>query len=328
MTDREESDEDRVALGRALGARAVDVGNAVNERLRSILKLGTGEPLPAVNAARTSELATTIVARYLESGASASVDESRTLARPGSLALYETSMATLVKLFLAWRDVTLQELRDIGTELATPSPVLHQAAEVVHASCDASLVRMMKRFDERRVELERLLVEERGRLLHEASHDPLTGLVNRGAFLEMVRHASESHAPGEVIALMYIDLDGFKVINDTYGHDFGDVVLKAVAERLNELLRPGDTAGRIGGDEFVVLCCELTGGSDAAVAVAERLCEALSRSIVVEGRTVTCPASVGLVCSSGPTDPAALLSRADSALYSAKRAGKARVALG
>ena len=133
MTDREESDEDRVALGRALGARAVDVGNAVNERLRSILKLGTGEPLPAVNAARTSKaprrpssLATS------ESGASASVDESRTLARPGSLALYKTSMATLVKLFLAWRDVTLQELRDIGTELATPSPVLHQAAEVVH----------------------------------------------------------------------------------------------------------------------------------------------------------------------------------------------------
>ena len=304
------------------------MGDAVNDRLRSILKLAPTDPLPVVNATATSELATRIVARYLDSGASASPEEAQALARPGSLALHQTSMTTLVKLFLAWRDVTLLALADVAGQLDTPAAVLDQAEQVTRASCDASLVRMTRRFEQRRLELETLLGEERKRLQHEASHDSLTGLVNRTAFLDMVRQASESHAPDESIALMFIDLDGFKETNDTHGHDFGDLLLRAVAERLNEALRPGDTAGRIGGDEFVVLCCDVRGGNETALRLAQRLCDALGRPFQVEGTIVTCPASVGLVCTSAAVDAAALLSQADSALYSAKHAGKACVVLG
>ena len=318
----------RIELGRELAARAEAVGDTCNERLRTILKLGPDDELPEVNAAATSTLATTILARYLEFGASASPEEALALARPGSLALGLTSMTTLVKLFLTWRDVTLLILRDLAQELGTPTPVLRLAEEVTRASSDASLVRMTKRYEERRMELEMLLTEEHGRLLHEAMHDQLTGLVNRGAFLEMVTAASAALAPDESVAVMFLDLDGFKEVNDTHGHVFGDQFLQAVAERLNELLRPHDTAGRIGGDEFVVLCRQLRGGPDVALAIAQRLCDGLGLPFVVDGETVVCPASIGLVCSAGPVDAAELLSDADSALYAAKRAGKARVALG
>jgi diguanylate cyclase (GGDEF)-like protein len=320
--------DSRVALGRALAARATEVGLGVNERLRSILKLGPTDPLPQVNASETSSLATSILARYLESGAPASPDESQVLARPGELALYETSMTTLLKLYLAWRDVTLLTLRDIAAELATPPAVLNLAEEVTRASCDASLVRMTRRFEDRRLELEKLLAEEHKSLQHEVSHDSLTGLVNRGAFLALVRHASVNHSRHESIALMFIDLDGFKATNDTHGHDFGDLLLQAVARRLNEVLRPNDTAGRIGGDEFVVLCRDVRRGKAAAFGLAQRLCDSLGMPFEVAGTTVNCPASVGVVCANGPVDAEALLAKADAALYSAKRAGKARVVLG
>ncbi|MGO9911542.1 MAG: diguanylate cyclase domain-containing protein [Acidimicrobiales bacterium] len=328
VLEGEQSLDARVALGKALDARATDVGCAVNDRLRSILKLGPEDPLPEVNAAVTSELATRIVARYLENGSAASSHESQLLARPGSLALHQTSMTTLLKLFLAWRDVTLLTLRDLSNELATPPQVLQFAEEVTRASCDASLVRMTKRFEDRRIQLEAMLAEEHRTLQHEASHDPLTGLLNRGAFLDLVRNAGESNGPDESIALMFIDLDGFKATNDTHGHDFGDLLLQAVAARLNEVLRPNDTAGRIGGDEFVVLCRQVRRGTETAFALAQRLCDFLGLPFEVEGTIVSCPASVGLVCANGPVEAETLLSQADAALYSAKRAGKARVVLG
>jgi diguanylate cyclase (GGDEF)-like protein len=318
-----------MALGRALAERSTVVATACNDRLRAILKLPPGAELPEVHAAPTSELATRILGRYLELGAAADADESRTLARPGLLALHETSMTTLVKLFLVWRDVTLLELRDLAEDLGTPPPVLRNAEEITRASCDASLVRMMKRFDERRLELEDLLRDERTRLVHEAKHDQLTGLLNRRAFLEMVRLATAGLGEHESIAVMFIDLDGFKEVNDSYGHRFGDQLLQAVAARLEGILRDHDTAGRIGGDEFVVLCRQVRGGPEIAQAVAQRLCDALGEPFEVEGRQVTCPASIGLVvCSSMPDDPAVLLAQADRALYDAKRAGKGRVALG
>ena len=318
----------RIALGEALSERAPEVARACNERLRQILGLGPDEPLPEVNAASASELATGILGRYLTSGAPATSDEAAVLARPGSLALHETSVTTLVKLVLYWRDTTLLTLRDIASQQGTAAHLLRAAEEVVRSSCDASLVRMMKRFDRRKEELEALLADEHRRLVHEARHDQLTGLVNRRAFLELVRQASGTHRPDELVALMYMDLDGFKEVNDTHGHAFGDLVLQAVAERLSGLLRPTDTAGRLGGDEFVVLCGNVRGGEPTAVGVARRLCDTMALPIEVSGRPVSCPASIGLVCTSEPAEPESLLARADAALYRAKRAGKGRVVLG
>ncbi len=319
---------DRIALGEALSARAPEVAQACNERLRQVLGLGPDEPLPEVDATSASELATSILGRYLASGAPATSDEEAVLARPGSLALSETSVTTLVKLVLYWRDATLLALRDIASQQGTASHLLRAAEEVVRSSCDASLVRMMKRFDRRKEELEALLADEHRRLVHEARHDQLTGLVNRRAFLELVRQASGSHGPAELVALMYMDLDGFKEVNDTHGHAFGDLVLQAVADRLSSLLRPTDTAGRLGGDEFVILCGNVRGGEDTAVGVARRLCGTMGRPVEVSGLRLTCPASIGLVCTSEPADPESLLARADAALYRAKRAGKGRVVLG
>lgn len=316
----------RAALGHALEGRASEVGRVCNERLRKILGLQPDDPLPEVNAASTSELATSILGRYMADGRAADPEEVQTLARPGQLALHETTTTTLVKLFLAWRDTTIGELRKLAKELQTPEKVLRSSEELVRASCDASLVRMMKRFDEGNRLLERMLADERRQLLHQAAHDQLTGLLNRRAFLDLVNEASGSLGPDESIALMYLDLDGFKVVNDTFGHAFGDRALCAVAERLNTLLRPGDIAGRLGGDEFVVLCRGLRGGVEAAHAVAVRLCDGLSEPVVLDGVEVACPTSLGLACSSDQVDADGLLERADSALYIAKRSGKARIA--
>ncbi|MHB8245297.1 MAG: GGDEF domain-containing protein [Acidimicrobiales bacterium] len=318
----------RIALGRALTGRASEVGRVCSERLREILRLGPGEVLPYVGTDRTSELATRIIGRYLETGESVRPDEVTELASLGSLAVRVTSTTTLVKVFLSWRDETLLELRDLAGTLGTPLPLLQGAEEVVRASCDASLVRMTKRFDNDRSVLEAMLADEHSRLVHETRHDQLTGLVNRGAFLEIVRQASELHPTSEPIALMFIDLDFFKEINDTHGHGFGDLVLQAVAKRLHELLRPNDIAGRLGGDEFVVLCNGVRGGPTAALVVAQRLCDGLARPLEVDGSSISCPASIGLVCSAGSVDPETLLSKADAALYTAKRNGRARVALG
>jgi diguanylate cyclase (GGDEF)-like protein len=319
---------EREQLGRELGARAEQVGDLCNERLREIMRLGADDPLPAVNAAESSTLATVILARWLETGEAATEHEASVLARPGSLATSgDTSMATLVKLFLYWRDATVRVLREIASELGTPPEIVRVAVAATRASCDASLVRMTRRFDERRVQLEALLAEERGRLLHEATHDQLTGLANRKTFLQMVQAASEQLAPEEGFAVMFLDLDDFKEVNDTHGHVFGDLFLQTVASRLSSVLRPHDTAGRVGGDEFVVLCRRLPAGSDVAAAIAQRVCEHLAAPVGVEGLSINCSVSIGLVSADGPIDASELLARADRALYEAKRSGKARVAV-
>lgn len=144
-------------------------------------------------------------------------------------------------------------------------------------------------------------------LAHAAEHDPLTGLGNRALL------ASRA----DVTALVVVDLDGFKTINDTYGHVTGDGVLVAVAERLRRLVRPGDEALRLGGDEFALLLhdCSLP----AAEHVAERILGALSHPVTVEGRCIDIAASVGVAAGREVDD---LLRRADRAMYRVKRGGK------
>jgi len=101
------------------------------------------------------------------------------------------------------------------------------------------------------------------RLAHARLHDTLTGLLNRALFLERVQQAINEQRPDEPVAALFIDLDGFKPINDTYGHAAGDALLKAVSDRLIESMRPGDYVCRFGGDEFLVLCQRLREPEDA-----------------------------------------------------------------
>jgi diguanylate cyclase (GGDEF)-like protein len=155
------------------------------------------------------------------------------------------------------------------------------------------------------------------RLRHQASHDTLTGLVNRAHFTELLGAALERPAP---VAVLLIDLDDFKLINDTLGHAVGDDVLVTVAERLRGAVRHDDLVARLGGDEFAALLHDVTDGH--AVGVAERVREVLAPSVAAAGHELLVRASVG-VATSRPGDAVdALLRNADLAMYAAKERGK------
>ncbi len=155
-------------------------------------------------------------------------------------------------------------------------------------------------------------------LEHRATHDPLTSLPNRTFFLNRLRRALDPAENGEMVAVLFLDLDDLKGVNDTYGHRAGDVLLAAVAGRLKGCLRPEDTAARLGGDEFAVLL----GGSthpDRANVVTQRVSQALASPFRLEGREIRTGVSVGLATGMpGLDEPAELLHRADTAMYAAK----------
>jgi diguanylate cyclase (GGDEF)-like protein len=161
-------------------------------------------------------------------------------------------------------------------------------------------------------------------LEYAATHDTLTGVANRKVFLDRLREVSKAGA-GES-AVLFIDLDHFKPVNDDHGHPAGDRVLAEVAGRLAAAVRPGDLVARIGGDEFAVLCERLAHPDDAAV-VADRLLEVIRRPIAVplgdDTLGVVVGASIGLTeLGAGPAE--AVMARADRALREAKGLGRGR----
>ena len=168
---------------------------------------------------------------------------------------------------------------------------------------------------------------QEAKLTHQAMHDPLTGLPNRVLFADRVRVASARRESGS-FGVIYIDLDTFKPINDTFGHSAGDEVLVEVARRLESRLREGDTLARLGGDEFAVLC-EDTDEAEARL-VAERVIDAFSKPFGIGDREIHQAASIGIAVQprgSRPMDPEQVLRWADLAMYRAKAAGKSRYAM-
>ena len=162
-------------------------------------------------------------------------------------------------------------------------------------------------------------------LRHRAFHDPLTQLANRGLFYDRIEHALSAHARSEHrVAVLFLDLDDFKVMNDEHGHAAGDELLVRVAQRLRECLRSADTAARLGGDEFGVLI-EGVAGTNEPVQTAERILAAFGEPLVVGGEPIPVAISIGLTVSL-PGDPNVdeLLRQADLAMYAAKRHGKRR----
>jgi diguanylate cyclase (GGDEF)-like protein len=160
------------------------------------------------------------------------------------------------------------------------------------------------------------------RLTHAALHDSLTGLPNRPLVMDRLEHVLErSRRDGTLSAVLFLDLDNFKLINDTAGHGAGDALLVQVAERLSSMLRPGDTLGRCGGDEFVVICESVNGAKDAE-AIGARLIETREQPYVVNGQDVYIGASVGIAIAGPGDNPSSLLRDADSAMYAAKTAGR------
>jgi diguanylate cyclase (GGDEF)-like protein/PAS domain S-box-containing protein len=172
-------------------------------------------------------------------------------------------------------------------------------------------------------------VTERNRLEHQlryrAFHDSLTQLANRALFADRVDHAlARQTREGRSIAVIVLDLDGFKTINDSLGHTAGDQLLVAAAQRLSNQLRPGDTAARLGGDEFAILLEDIQDLTEVEV-VTERLLEVFGLPFAVQSKQLLVTASVGVTLNRPGDGPEELVRNADMAMYQAKAAGKACV---
>ncbi|WP_130493898.1 GGDEF domain-containing protein [Motilibacter rhizosphaerae] len=228
---------------------------------------------------------------------------------PGSRALFAYVPAVLAVVVCATGDV-----RDRVDRVVDSATLLVMGVLLVR--------QLLVVLDNRRL-LARLVTAEH-ELRHRAFHDGLTGLANRALLGDLLHAACDTHrAEGVPVALVYCDLDGFKVVNDELGHDAGDQAICASAERLRAVTRASDTVARVGGDEFAILL------QDAASAdlVAERIVAAFAQPASVAGAEVRLGASVGVAVvgpDDAPVTPSELLHRADTAMYAAKRAGKGR----
>jgi diguanylate cyclase (GGDEF)-like protein len=172
------------------------------------------------------------------------------------------------------------------------------------------------------------LARTRRQLVQRAMHDPLTGLPNRTLFTDRVAHAlarTRGRRARTAVAVLFIDLDGFKLVNDVHGHAAGDALLVAITGRLETTLRPHDTVARFGGDEFAILLDDLHRVADAHL-VADRLIAAVGEPVAVDGALLHVGASIGIAATrpGEPADPDELLRQADAAMYTAKSGGKGR----
>lgn len=167
---------------------------------------------------------------------------------------------------------------------------------------------------------ERKLAEQHLEFL--ANFDPLTGLPNRRLFFDRIGQSFLNAKRQEhLVGLLYLDLDLFKEVNDSYGHAVGDLLLQGVSERLAQALRLSDSVARMGGDEFTIILTKIVEPGDAAI-VAQRIVSSLSRPFMLEGHPVSIGVSIGIgIYPIDGEDPDTLLKKADTAMYRAKEAG-------
>jgi diguanylate cyclase (GGDEF)-like protein len=315
----------RQVLSAALHERANDVSQTVlaTWQQRAPDSAARADLRVRDDVIRTTTIATLAVAEFLMTGGNESEEQRRVTSATGKAPLRDTiSLADLTKLFLYWRDATIAAVREECDRLGLAHDVAAEATAVVRAGSDGSIVRMNKQFDTERRRLQHELAEEQERLLHQAFHDALTGLPNRRLFFDRLTHALEiaTRRP-TATALLFLDVDRFKAVNDTFGHGTGDAVLVSVAERLSNAVRASDTVARLGGDEFVVLCEDLHDPPDEAVDLAQRITNDLVLPMPILGHVLTVSASVGIAVTATDADPDTFLMRADHAMYVAKRRG-------
>jgi diguanylate cyclase (GGDEF)-like protein len=231
----------------------------------------------------------------------------------------QQSTVNIMRAYLIWRDTIGEIVREQAARLNTPRDVLSDALNAIRISCDASMVQVARAFDGHMAELARELASEREALLHQALHDPLTGLPNRVLLYDRINQAVlVSKRTAGTFAILAIDLDGFKAVNDSLGHDGGDIVLEQVAARLVTSVRASDTVARQGGDEFTVLLAGAT--PTGACAIARKLEDRIRQLLEFGGDSVSVGATIGVA--TYPADGAdvhALLRAADHAMYRVKR---------
>jgi diguanylate cyclase (GGDEF)-like protein len=269
---------------------------------------------------RTTELATITLGHYLVTGQLPTAKERDALAAPGKAPVRETiALDELTKLYFSWRDVACETLEGLAHQLKVDGAALEMAKVAARVGSDASIVNLVRKFD---LERKTLAAD----LVHHALHDGLTGLPNRTLILDRAdQMLARAQRENLSVAALFIDLDNFKDINDSLGHEAGDRLLQAVAQRFEAMLRPSDTVGRLGGDEFVVLTESLTQAAGPEL-VAERIRVVLRQPFYIEGYDqvpLVVSASIGIA--TGIRDSAdELLRDADIALYRAKALGKDR----
>jgi diguanylate cyclase (GGDEF)-like protein/PAS domain S-box-containing protein len=163
------------------------------------------------------------------------------------------------------------------------------------------------------------------RLVHQAIHDPLTGLPNRALFVDRLQAVIDrSSQRRDRVGVLFLDLDNFKVINDSLGHDAGDQLLVTIGHRLRSMLRPTDTVARFGGDEFTILCPDVD-DPNSVMALADRILTEIERPVGLEAGEIFVTASIGIACSErGRETPEVLIRDADTAMYRAKERGRRR----
>jgi len=158
-------------------------------------------------------------------------------------------------------------------------------------------------------------------MAHMARHDALTGLANRVVLQERIEEAIARSQRGTSFALLYLDIDRFKDVNDTLGHGAGDQLLRFIAERITSVLRSVDTIARLGGDEFAIILTDIADPQAISI-LADRLIGDIGKPLSIDGQTVVVGASIGITIAAVGASAQSLLNEADLALYDAKRAGR------
>jgi diguanylate cyclase (GGDEF)-like protein len=314
-------------LGEALKARTEDVVEAMVRRSEE-----SGHTLDEVveeSFARVGAVSTIAVARWM---AGEGADVAREVGQEswsifGQLAAQRAApLNEVTKRCLRWRDAADDVVRETAIRLELSPEVLKWALGMLQRSLDVTLVRMCQSFEEERWRAHEELTRRQEELAFLATHDALTGLPNRTLILDRVEQmlvrSRRNQAP---VAALFIDLDNFKGINDTLGHGAGDELLRAVAARLQGVVRDIDALGRLGGDEFVVVAegMSLDAGPEL---IAERLLEALKQPFELQGpdsNRLLVTASVG-IAAGDRASAEELLRDADIAMYRAKWSGKNR----
>jgi diguanylate cyclase (GGDEF)-like protein len=313
--------EDLCRLGEALNARATDVLAGTVARTvasKHVLDATVDESFERVCMASTAAVAGWMAGQGLEAARRVGMETWQIF---GQLAADRVApLNEVLKRCLRWRDAAADVLYESAKELGVGAEVLSLALAALQRTLDITLVQVGEFFESERHRADQ-------ELAFMATHDALTGLPNRTLILDrteqMLVRSRRSQSP---VAALFVDLDNFKSINDTLGHDAGDELLRAVAARLDGVVRATDALGRLGGDEFVVIAEELSLAAGPEL-VAERLLEALEQPFSLgegdEATTVTVTASVGIAVGDR-LSAGDLLRDADIAMYRAKWDGKNR----
>jgi diguanylate cyclase (GGDEF)-like protein len=313
-------------LGEALSTRVEDV-------LERIVAASRASGLQADPATRESftkigETSTAAVARWMAGG---DPEDGRETGRNafetyGQLAAQRLApLNEVMKRCLRWRDAVAEVLRECAGELDISRPALRRARSMVQATLDVTLVRVCEVYEDERRRTDDELASRQEELRFMATHDVLTELPNRTLILDRGEQAlMRGRRRQSAVAALFIDIDNFKGINDSFGHETGDELLRMLAARLRGVIRETDALGRFGGDEFIVIAEELSLGAGPEV-IAERLLEALKEPFKLSGQDapISVRASIG-IATGDRSSAEELLRDADIAMYRAKWEGKNR----